>query len=67
MKPKESQATTVPVMTLEEFPILSDAERADLLREIKQAEADVAAGNFTVYDPKTFKARPHAVRRAGKP
>jgi hypothetical protein len=50
-----------------DFPILSEAERANLLRELKEAEADLAAGRFTEFDPATFKAWLHSVRAGHKP
>ncbi|MCW5717172.1 MAG: hypothetical protein KIS68_04995 [Bauldia sp.] len=56
----------MPVTTMEDIPVLNDAERADLLRALKEAEADISAGRFTEYDPATFKARFNAVRRGAK-
>ncbi|MCW5713873.1 MAG: hypothetical protein KIT43_05095 [Bauldia sp.] len=56
----------MPVTTMEDIPVLNDAERADLLRALKEAEADISAGRFTEYDPATFKARFNAARRGAK-
>ena len=47
----------VPVTTMEEIPVLSAKERADLLAVLKAAEARVKAGRAIDYDPKTFKDR----------
>ena len=52
----------IPVMTVEEVPVFSEAERAEMIAPLQQAEAAVAAGNFTVFDPKTFVARLMNVR-----
>jgi hypothetical protein len=54
---KGRRTTTVPVTTMEEIPVLTDRERADLLKSLKAAEARVKAGKGTDYDPKTFKKR----------
>jgi hypothetical protein len=47
----------VPVTTMEELPILTDAERAELLASLKEAEGEIEAGRGVDYDPKTFKNR----------
>jgi hypothetical protein len=50
-KPTTSKAiratTLMPVVTMEEVPVLSDEERAELLQSLKDAQADIAAGRFT--------------------
>jgi hypothetical protein len=51
------RTTVVPVTTMEEIPVLSAKERADLLAVFKAAEARVKAGRAIDYDPKTFKDR----------
>jgi len=38
------ETMVVPVITMEEVPVLSERERADFVASLKQAEADVAAG-----------------------
>ena len=45
----------LPVTTMEEIPVLSDRERAELTASLKAAEARVKAGKAIDYDPKTFK------------
>jgi hypothetical protein len=47
----------VPVITMEEVPVLSDEERADLIASLKQAEADVAAGGRNHSIDEEFKKR----------
>jgi hypothetical protein len=56
----------VPVTTMEELPELTEEERAELLASLKQAEADIEAGNFVEYDSKTFKDRMLRIYRAKK-
>ena len=56
-KGKGRRTTTVPVTTMEEIPVLSHQEHADLLKSLKAAEARVKAGKGVDYDPKTFKKR----------
>jgi hypothetical protein len=57
IKSKRRRTTTVPVTTMEEIPVLSDQERAELLGSLKEAEVRVKAGKAVDYDPKTFKQR----------
>ena len=56
----------VPVMTMEEMPVLSETERAEMLASLKEAEARVAAGQYSVFDPATFKDRMLAIYHAAK-
>ena len=51
------RTTTVPVTTMEEIPVLSDLERAELIASLKEAEARMGAGEGIDFDPKTFKSR----------
>jgi len=53
----------VPVVTMEEVPVLSERERADLIASLKQAEADVAAGRAKPFDREDFKKRFLAICR----
>lgn len=46
--------TFVPVVTIEEAPILSEGERQDLIASLKEAEADIAAGRTTVFNREGF-------------
>ena len=54
---KRRRTTSVPVTTMEEIPVLSDQERADLAASLKEAEARVKSGQAIDYEPKTFKKR----------
>jgi hypothetical protein len=53
----------VPVITMEEVPVPSDRERADLLASLKQAEAAVAAGRTKPFNREEFKKRFLAICR----
>jgi hypothetical protein len=53
--PKSSPSTTfISVLTMEEVPLLSENERADMLKSLAEAEADVAAGRGVRFNPTTF-------------
>jgi hypothetical protein len=54
---KRRRTTMVPVTTMEELPVLSDKERADLRASLEQAEERIEAGESIDYAPKTFKRR----------
>jgi len=65
---KARRTARVPVTTMEELPILSEEERAEMLASLKAAEARVAAGQCVEHDPDTFvdrlmKVRASAIRR----
>ena len=51
---------------MEEVPVLSGKERAELLNSLKQAEARVRSGKAIDYDPKTFKDRLVRIYRGSK-
>ncbi len=63
---KRRRITMVPVTTMEEIPVLSDKERAELTTSLKEAEARVKAGKAIDYDPKTFKDRLIGIYRGGE-
>jgi hypothetical protein len=63
---KSRRTTMVPVTTMEEIPVLSEQERAELLRSLKEAEARVTAGEAVDYDPATFKHRLIGIYRGNK-
>ena len=63
---KRRRTTMVPVTTMEEIPVLSDQERAELTTSLKQADARVKAGKVIDYDPNTFKDRLIGIYRGGK-
>ena len=56
----------VPVTTMEEIPVLSNRERAELTTSLEEAEARVKAGKAIDYEPKTFKDRLIRICRRGK-
>jgi hypothetical protein len=65
-KSKRRRTTQVPVTTMEEIPILSARERAELLDSLEKAQARVRAGKGVDYDPVTFKDRLIGIYRRGK-
>ena len=65
-KNKRRRTTTVPVTTMEEIPVLSNKERAELLASLKDAERRVKAGKAIAYDRKTFKKRLLGIYRGAK-
>jgi hypothetical protein len=56
-KDARRRTTRVPVATMEEIPVLSETERANLLAELREAEARIKAGTSVDYDPNKFKRR----------
>jgi hypothetical protein len=66
-KDKARRTTMVPVTTMEEIPVLSDKERAELLKSLRAAEERVRAGKASEYDSATFKKRLVQIYRGGKP
>lgn len=65
-KPRRRRTTQVPVTTMEEIPILSTRERAELLNSLAKAQARVRAGKAVQYDPDTFKKRLIGIYRGDK-
>jgi hypothetical protein len=65
-KSKRRRTTMVPVTTMEEIPVLTEKERADLLASLKAAEARIKAGDYTEYDSKKFRARFMRIYRGKK-
>lgn len=65
-KDKGRRTTMVPVTTMEEIPVLSDRERADLLKSLKAAASRVKAGKAVDYDPSTFRKRLVEIYRGSK-
>jgi hypothetical protein len=66
VRSKRRRAISVPVTTIEEIPDLSNAERASLLADLKQAEGRIKAGKGFEYHPKAFKDRLLKIYRGGK-
>jgi hypothetical protein len=65
-KNKGRRTTSVPVTTMEDIPVLSGKERAELLASLREAEKRVKAGKAVDYDPKTFKKRLLDIYRGAK-
>jgi hypothetical protein len=65
-KDKRRRTTMVPVTTMEEIPVLSEQERAELTASLRAAEARIKAGQAIDYDPKTFKDRLISLYRGSK-
>ena len=66
IKSKRRRTTMVPVTTMEEIPVLTGKERAELVASLKDAQARIKAGKGVDYDPKTFKDRLLRIYRSGK-
>jgi hypothetical protein len=66
IKEKRRRTTMAPVTTVEEIPVLSETERADLLASLQEAEARVEAGQAVDYDPGMFKQRLVGLYRGAK-
>ena len=62
---KRRRTTMVPVTTMEEIPVLSTKELAELRASLQQAEARLKAGKGIDYDPKAFKDRLIGIYRRG--
>ncbi|MBM3562169.1 MAG: hypothetical protein FJX48_03205 [Alphaproteobacteria bacterium] len=60
---RELETTFVPVVTMEEVPVLNDEEREELIASLRDAESDVAAGRATPFDRAGFIARFMAICR----
>jgi hypothetical protein len=56
-KAKRRPTTMVPVTTLEEIPVLSETERAELSTSLKEAEQRIKAGKGLDFEPTRFKKR----------
>jgi hypothetical protein len=59
----ERETLAVPVVTMEEVPVLSERERAALTASLKQAEAEVAAGKAKPFNREEFERRFLAICR----
>ncbi len=59
-----SRRTRIPVTTMEDAPILSEAERAELLASLEKAKAEIAAGDCVEHESAAFVDRLLSVRAA---
>jgi hypothetical protein len=66
-KAKRRRTTQVPVTTMEEIPILSARERAELLDSLEKAQARVRAGKGVDLDPDALKDRLIGIYRRAFP
>jgi len=53
----------VPVLSVEEVPVLTEKERSELVASLKQAEAEVASGKSKPFNREAFKKRFLAICR----
>jgi hypothetical protein len=53
----KKKTMVVPTVTLEEVPVPTERERAELLASLEQAEADIAAGKAKPFDREEFRKR----------
>ena len=62
----KSRTAAAPETAMDEAPLLSERERAEMISSLKAAEKRIAAGHHAVYDPETFKDRLIGIYRAAK-
>ena len=60
-KPASRKTRFVPVTTMDEVPVLSEAERAELLASLKEAQAEIAAGDFDAVTAESLGAEFEAI------
>ena len=60
--PKTRRTTMMPVTTMEEVPVVSEAERAKMIASLKAAETRVAAGRYVEHEPDAFVDRLMQIR-----
>lgn len=60
------RTTMVPVTTMEEIPVLSARERAELTATLEAAEMRVKAGKAVDYEPTTLRDRLVNIYRRSK-
>jgi hypothetical protein len=56
MQTTAPRTTTVPVTTMEEVPVLSDAEREEFMASIREAEAQLDSGDYLEFGPGELEA-----------
>ena len=55
--PEDRNAIVVPIVSLEELPHRTAAERATLIAELEETEIEMNAGYFTEYSPGWLRER----------
>ena len=63
---KPDATVMAPVTTMNEMPLLTEAEQAAMLAELKAAEEPITAGHGTAHDAQTFVAGMEAIRAKAK-
>jgi hypothetical protein len=53
----EDETVVIPIVTLEEMPRLSEAERSSLAASLEKSEADMKAGKYATYSPEWLRHR----------
>ena len=66
MAPDGRRPALMPVTTMEEVPDLSDAERAELVASLTEAEAAIHQGRGVAHEAETFVAEMLAIRERAK-
>jgi hypothetical protein len=54
---KGRQTALAPVTTMDEIPVLSAQERAELIDSLEAAEGRIEVGDLVEYDPERFEDR----------
>ncbi len=57
----------VPVTTMEEIPVLSDSEKAELIAALEDAQARINQGHAVEFNPKSLKERLVRLYKGPKP
>jgi hypothetical protein len=55
--PEDRNAVVVPIVSLEELPHRTAEERATLIAELEETEAEMKAGHYTTYSPEWLRER----------
>lgn len=63
---RPAKTTWIPVTTMEEMPLLDEEKLAELVGSLEEGEAEIAAGNFTVLEPRMFVDEMRAIRDAAR-
>lgn len=63
MRHAQAKIAVMPIVVMEEVPVLSDGERAELLASLKVAEQEIANGDFDVLTRESMRAEYEASRR----
>lgn len=64
--PDQMRTAMVPVMTVEEIVVPTEAEQQAMRQSLEAATAEIAAGHFAVHDPEGFVDGLMAIRRKSR-